>query len=94
MGITKILKYPIKGNGEVNMITCRRRRLLDIQSQGHTLMCWIETCDDMPETTTELVSIGTGWEIPSEVMDRAFYFKTVQDAAGYVWHFYDLGGNS
>jgi hypothetical protein len=53
-------------------------------------MCWIETRDDCPETTIELISIGTGWEVPSEVMDGSFYFKTVQDALGYVWHFYEL----
>ena len=94
MGITRILKYPVKGRGEVTTITCQRYRLLDIQLQGLELVCWIETRDDCPETTTELLSIGTGWELPSDVMDRALYFKTVQDAAGYVWHFYELGGNS
>ncbi len=90
MSTTRILKYPVKGNGEVTKITCRRRRLLDIQPQGYELMCWVETRDDLPETTTELVSIGTGWSLPSDVMDDTLYFKTVQDANGYVWHFYEL----
>jgi len=90
MSTTRIFKYPVNGNGEVTRITCRRHRLLDVQLQGHDLMCWIETRDDCPETTTELISVGTGWEVPSEVMDGSFYFKTAQDALGYVWHFYEL----
>ena len=52
MGITRILKYPVKGKGEVTTITCQRYRLLDIQLQGLELVCWIETRDDYPETTT------------------------------------------
>lgn len=91
--MTKILKYPVKGNGQVTSITCRRHRLLDIQPQCDGLMCWIETRDDLPETTTELMSIGTGWELPNAVLENAFYFKTVQDIAGYVWHFYEIDGN-
>lgn len=90
MSTTRILKYPVKGNGVATSITCRRHRLLDIQLQGSDMMCWIETRDDSPETTTELIAVGTGWEMPSDIMDSSFYFKTVQDASGYVWHFYEL----
>ena len=90
MSTTRILKYPVNGNGAVTEITCRRHRLLDIQLQGDNLVCWIETRDDCPETTTNLLSVGTGWEMPSDLMNNTFYFKTVQDAYGYVWHFYDL----
>jgi hypothetical protein len=90
MSTTRILKYPVKGAGEVTRITCRRHKLLDIQPQGYGLMCWIETRDDCLETTTELVAIGTGWEMPSDVMDCARYFKTVQDDNGFVWHFYEI----
>lgn len=90
MNTTRILKYTVKGNGDVTKITCRRHRILDIQPQGYNLMCWIETRDDLPETTTELVSIGTGWELPSDIMRDTSYIKTVQDAAGFVWHFYEI----
>lgn len=90
MGTTRIYKYPVNGNGAVNPIVCRRSRLLDIQLQGNEMMCWIETRDDLPETTTELVAFGTGWPIPTELFTDMRYFKTVQDAAGFVWHFYEL----
>lgn len=90
MSTTRILKFPVSGNGEVTSITCQKQRMLDIQLQGNTLMCWIETRDGLPEVTTELVALGTGWDIPSEMMSNAVYVKTVQDAFGYVWHFYEL----
>lgn len=86
----KIFKYPVKGDGELTSISCRRHQLLDIQRQDNELVCWIEIRDDLPETTTELISIGTGWAMPSEFMDNATYFKTVQDAYGFVWHFYEV----
>lgn len=88
MSTTRILKYPVLG-GSVTTITCRRRRLLDIQLQRGELVCWIETSDDSPEITTKLLSVGTGWDIPAEMLNEATYFKTVQDDYGYVWHFYD-----
>ncbi len=90
MSTTRILKYPVLGNGEITSITCRKHRLLDIQPQGNTLMCWIETRDDLPESTTKLVSFGTGWDLPCEILSNADYFKTAQDIYGYVWHFYEL----
>lgn len=92
MSTTRILKYPVLG-GSVTTITCRLRRLLDIQLQRGELVCWIETSDDIPETTTKLLSIGTGWDIPSETLNKAIYLKTVQDDYGYVWHFYDYVGD-
>lgn len=90
MGAIRIYKYPVAGNGTVTPIVCRKNRLLDIQLQGCEMMCWIETNDKLPETTTELVSFGTGWPIPEELISTMRYFKTVQDAAGFVWHFYEL----
>ena len=88
MSTIRILKYPVMG-GSVTTITCRRRRLLDIQFQRGELVCWIKTNDDSPEITTKLLSVGTGWDIPAKMLNGATYFKTVQDDYGDVWHFYD-----
>lgn len=90
MATTKILKYKLNGLGNPTRITCRRSLILDIQTQEGDMVCWIETRDDLPETTTEIVSIGTGWEIPSDIMCDTRHLKTVQDYNGYVWHFYEL----
>lgn len=90
MGNVKILKFPVKGYGLVSSFRCKRSRLLDIQLQGPNMMCWVETRDEFPESEVSLISIGTGWEVPSEEITGAVYFKTVQDYDGYVWHFYEM----
>ena len=92
MSNIRILKYPVNGSGEVTRITCRRKRLLDIQRQNLDLVCWIETDDSLPETTTELVCIGTGWSVDADIFKDLKYLKTVQDTSGYVWHFYEILG--
>lgn len=88
--MTRIYKYPVVGEGIPNKIECGRVRLLDIQLQGSQMMCWVETRDDLPVTTTELIGFGTGWPIPDGIVDKMKYFRTVQDAAGFVWHFYEI----
>lgn len=90
MSTTRIYKYPVEGEGVPNQIVCGRVKLLDIQLQGNQMMCWVETRDDLPVSTTELIGFGTGWPIPTEIIGKMKYFKTVQDAAGFVWHFYEL----
>lgn len=90
MSTTRILKYKLNCIGNPTRITCRRNRILDIQIQEGDMVCWIETRDDLLETTTEIVPIGTGWEIPSDVMSHTNYLKTIQDPYGYVWHFYEV----
>lgn len=93
MGNVKILKFPVKGYGLISNFRCKRSRLLDIQLQGTQMMCWVETRDEFPDSEVSLVSVGTGWEVPSEEISGAVYFKTVQDHAGYVWHFYEMRNN-
>ena len=90
MATTRILKYKLNGVGVPTKITCHRSRILDIQIQGDDFVCWIETSDDSPATTTEIVSVGTGWEISSDIMKYTKYLKTIQDPYGFVWHFYEL----
>lgn len=88
MKAKRILKYPLY-NGEVpTEIKCRFVRLLDIQVQRSVVTAWILTDDSVPEVEVELIPIGTGWEIPPEVMDKVEYVKTVQDAYGFVWHYH------
>lgn len=90
MSATLIYKYPVYGDGQISQITCGKVQLLDIQLQGDQMMCWVETRDDFPVTTTELISFGTGWPIPANLIGKMKYFRTVQDAAGLVWHFYEM----
>lgn len=88
MNAKRILKYHLY-NGEVSTeIKCRFVRLLDIQVQHSVVTAWILTDDSVPEVDVELIPIGTGCEIPPEVMDKVEYVKTVQDAYGFVWHYH------
>ena len=89
MGNIRILKFPVFGSGGETTFQCKRSRLLDIQLQGDQLVCWVETRDEFPMSEIKIMSIGTGWEVPSELLCGYIYFKTVQDCEGYVWHFYE-----
>lgn len=88
--MTYIYKYPVVGEGIPNRIQCKKEKLLDIQLQDDQMMLWVETDDELPVTTTELIGLGTGWPISTEAIQYMRYFKTVQDAFGLVWHFYEL----
>lgn len=90
MSAVKIYKFPVHGDGRVSQIKCGRVKLLDIQLQNNQMVCWVETRDDFPVTTTELIAFGTGWPVPVELIEKMRYFKTVQDAYGFVWHFYEV----
>ena len=92
MSVTRIFKYPVSGGGVATRITCHLKRILDIQLQDGDIMCWIETCEECPDKTIEILSVGTGWSMPSEFINKSSYIKTVQDDMGYVWHFYDVTG--
>lgn len=89
MGNVRILKFPVSGFGIEQKFKCKRSRLLDIQNQDDQLVCWVETRDEFPEVDVAMIGIGTGWEVPAEILAGHVYFKTVQDSCGLVWHFYE-----
>lgn len=85
----RILKYPLNPGGVASIVLdCKCSQILDIQIQHGKTVVWVETQDDMPAVNLRFVAMGTGWEIPTEVIDRMQYIKTVQDVAGFVWHYY------
>lgn len=87
MAIQRILKFPLREDAG-NEIKCRFLRLLDIQVQNSIITAWVLTDSEMPEKMVNFVPIGTGWEIPVEILEGMEYVKTVQDDYGYVWHYY------
>lgn len=88
MSTCRILKYPLYRGEVPTEIKCNFVRVLDIQVQHSQVMAWVLTDDAKPGAEIQLIPIGTGWEIPSEVLDKAEYIKTVQDDYGYVWHYH------
>ena len=88
MGVRRILKYPLYCGQTTTDIKCNFVRVLDIQVQHSNVTAWILTDDSVPEVEISLIPVGTGWEIPSEIMDGLEYIKTVQDDYGFVWHYH------
>ena len=48
-------------------------------------MLWAITDTDLEASPMDIISIGTGWDIPEECKE---YLGTAQDADGYVWHYF------
>ena len=88
MSTQRILKYHLHDGQVPTEIKCRFARVLDIQVQHSAVTAWVLTDDSVPEVEIELIPVGTGWEIPSEILDKLEYLKTVQDDYGYVWHYH------
>lgn len=84
----RIYKYELYTGGIPRTLTGRVRRVLDIQMQYNTPVVWVELDDDCDVMEFIFVPFGTGWEIPEEEMWGLEYAATVQDAEGYVWHYY------
>lgn len=88
MGMQKILKYPLMEGEQATKIKCKFVRLLDIQLQSDKTVAWILNDSKAPEATIMITPVGTGWRVPSGVLDGMEYVKTVQDKYGLVWHYY------
>lgn len=88
MSINTILKFPLMPGEMPTNIRCNFVRLLDIQVQRSIVTAWIMTDTNAPEITLQVIPLGTGWEIPSDILKSLEYIKTVQDTAGFVWHYY------
>lgn len=82
----RIWKYDLKENG-VTTIQGRIRNIKTIMVQDSIPRIWIEMDDDYDEISIDIVSIGTGWEIPTEVLGKMKYINSVI-VGDYVWHYH------
>lgn len=83
----RILKYEVGRDGQAATLSGQFVRLLDVQSQGPSICVWIECDESAPEVSIDVVAIGTGWDLPDELMVGLNYVGTVLDGP-YVWHYY------
>ena len=88
MSIKRILKFPLRPGEMPTDIKCNFVRLLDIQIQRSVVTAWVVTDSNAPEITIQIIPFGTGWEIPSDILEALEYVKTVQDDYGFVWHYH------
>lgn len=84
----KIYKDTLGRDGEITTIKGKIRKILTAQFQPGAGPCiWYEVDDDVEEIEVDILSIGTGWELPANIKYYD-YVGTVQDGLGFVWHYY------
>ena len=84
----KIYKDKLGVNGDTVVLKKQFKRILTVQNQPGVGPCvWYEVDDNLREIEIIIIAIGTGWELP-EQLKFWDYIGTVQDDAGYVWHYY------
>lgn len=81
----RIYKYALGRDGEVVTYKGKFERFLQVQVQNGIPHVWIMLDDDMPEVSIDIAAIGTGWDLPTDVMG---YIGTAQDGFGFVWHYF------
>lgn len=81
-----IYKYNLPLTGQIVQIPAHVKPLY-VAMQGHNPMLWAEIdTDNKSDDRMKVYCVGTGWPIPGSLT----YIGTVQDGAGFVWHFYSL----
>ena len=85
-----IFKYDLPINGQIIEINACIKQWLDIQNQNGSPKIWA-IVDPEGEPEKHLIAAwGTGWGL---LLDDEFkYIGTVQDGAGYVWHYFHKKG--
>ena len=81
----KIYKYELPIGGHTITIDDPIEKVLSIQLQYGGPTMWAMIDFDLPNKSTHIISVGTGWEITAGVDE---YIGTVQDEQGFVWHYF------
>ena len=80
----QIFKYDIS-----KPIVGRIEEFLHLDYQNGEPMVWAIVDDDAPEQNYSVICSGTGWPI-ADFQSVYNYLGTLQDDAGYVWHYFVL----
>lgn len=84
----KIYKYELPVDGGIITIKQCIIKILSVQEQNGKPTMWAIVDPDIEATEpTEIVAIGTGWELPTGLDE---YLGTAQDGYGFVWHYFSL----
>jgi hypothetical protein len=88
----KIYKYDLAySHCDITTIKAPIEQILDVQWQSHNgPVLWAIVDDEKEEQELNIIAIGTGLEIPTEVED---YIGTLQTPSGYVWHYFKFNIN-
>ena len=84
-----IWKYELPVDGYMTRIDEWIVEPLHIENQNGMPTLWALV---MPEKQwdgyTEIVAIGTGWNVPDHILEEWVYMGTCGDGAGYIWHYW------
>lgn len=84
-----IYKYDlVKHSCRIEIHACAE--LLSLQLQNGKSVLWVKVDTDAPLTSRYFVRYGTGWEIDSDKYTNEVFVATVQDADGFVWHWFEV----
>lgn len=82
----KIYKYRLpEAPGVLITINEKIIEVLSVQYQNGIPTIWAIVDPDDTSVATEIMSFGTGWELPNGA-ER--YVGSLQDPEGYVWHYF------
>ena len=82
----KIYKYELPHNGHTITIPHVVIRFLEIHTQNGIPTIWVIVDPEVEAIIpTEIIAIGTGWELPDGLGD---YLGTAEDEFGFVWHYF------
>lgn len=82
-----IYKYKLPRDGQSITIEEYILEVLHIGTQDGWPMLWAVVDTDKYQET-EVVAWGTGWPLPDDVYFETDYWGTVEDDAGYIWHYF------
>jgi hypothetical protein len=93
MGMHRVVyKYTADLKGHINFPP--HSKLLDVRPQNDKLCAWALVDPDHMDVVNvkmpDVLILGTGWEIPLEIIDRYDHFKTIH-TGGFVWHIFKKG---
>lgn len=81
-----IYKYPLAVSIENTLSLPRFSHILDIQLQCGVPHVWVKVSDCEVMIITKIKAFPTGANQPE--IENLIHIKTIQDAQGYVWHFF------
>lgn len=83
-----IWKYVLPVNGGRRKIAEAVIQPLRVVLQNGQPTLWAIVDPDKNVTPTEIIAVGTGWDLSDEILYNYSYYGTCEDASGYVWHYF------
>lgn len=84
----RIYKYELDEMMPVNVIQARFLKPLRVDYQNGRPFLWAVVSDSMPLVSIDVLRVGTGQEVGSDVPMTHYLNTTVAQSEPYVWHWF------